>query len=124
MSWASGSACYSWDYNRCESDEPEQTFAISNTNYGTTKFSYYTQLWCMGKDWDFGGDKDGDAAAEWSGDDSDDRRDRGSDSDRRDSRSRLVMEQYEDGTMRLEMVMGATKLAATAATAVLATSLY
>lgn len=80
-------------------------------------------------DWNFDSMGPAAVAADEDGDwddkdrrDSDDDRRRGSDSDR--ASSRLVMEQYEDGTMRLEMVMGATKLAAAAATAALATTLY
>lgn len=146
--FGNGTACYGWGRNRCESDEPEETFAISNENYGTTKFSFYTQLWCMGPDWDFGMEPMsdwGDEDASWDDEEMwhddglftedrhDEDRDRdGSDDERRGggddmmidgARFAMRMEEDRDGS-RLEIIMGATKLAATAASAAVAASLY
>lgn len=118
-----------------------QTFAISNTNYGTTKFSFYTQMWCKNRDYgfvdqaydDFGGQPEaewvGDREDRWEGEDEErwdeyEGREGGGDNyvDAKMGDASLLMEET-DGGLRVELRMGATKLAAAAATAILATSL-
>lgn len=185
MSHSSGTSCYTWDRNYCNKQENEQTFAITNDNYGKTKFSAYTQLWCKGPDVNFYREGSTDAAADaaalaagaamavgdWdNGDatagavdwDKDDERAEGEVRDNRDERDNrdgdrdgdredgvdirmgdnnlrmneddgveirtdgftMRMSEDDEGRGRLEIVMGATKVAATVASAIVASTLY